>query len=120
MVDIDVVNNRIVINSMETRPIVAAPGAEVGHLDVWCGTQGVRGIADQIAAALSMDPSQVRVRTGDVGGSFGFKIFLHPEQVCVAWAARKLGCMVRWQQARSDGFLSDLHGRDNRTGPRCG
>ncbi len=119
MVDIDVVNNRIVINSMETRPIVAAPGAAAGHLDVWCGTQGVRGIADQIAAALAMDPAQVRVRTGDVGGSFGFKIFLHPEQVCVAWAARKLGFMVRWQQARSDGFLSDLHGRDNRTKARA-
>ena len=114
-VEIDVVNNRIVINSMETRPIVAAPGEGGDTLDIWCGTQGVLGIRDQIADALGMDTDAVRVRTGDVGGSFGFKIFLHPEQVCVAWAARRLGTMVRWQQSRSDAFLSDLHGRDNQT-----
>ena len=57
-----------------------------------------------------MERADVRVRTGDVGGSFGFKIFLHPEQVCIAWSARKLGAMVRWQQSRSDCFLSDLKG----------
>ena len=48
-----------------------------------------------------------------------FKIFLHPEQLIVAWAARKLGTRLRWQQNRSDGFLSDLHGRDNRTKARA-
>ena len=119
IVEIDVVNSRVVINSMETRPMVAAPGAKDGTLDIWCGTQGVVGIAEQIARALSMDRGDVRVQTGDVGGSFGFKIFLHPEQICIAWAARRLGRMVRWQQGRSDGFLSDLHGRDNRSRARA-
>ncbi|MAB03133.1 MAG: carbon monoxide dehydrogenase [Candidatus Puniceispirillum sp.] len=119
IIEIDVVNNRVVINSMETRPMVAAPGARDGTLDIWCGTQGVVGIAEQIAKALSMGRADVRVQTGDVGGSFGFKIFLHPEQICIAWAARRLGQMVRWQQGRSDGFLSDLHGRDNRSRARA-
>ena len=119
IIEIDVVNSRVVINSMETRPMVAAPGAKDGTLDIWCGTQGVVGIAEQIAKALSMERSDVRVQTGDVGGSFGFKIFLHPEQICIAWAARRLGQMVRWQQERSDGFLSDLHGRDNRSRARA-
>jgi carbon-monoxide dehydrogenase large subunit len=119
IIEIDVVNSRVVINSMETRPMVAAPGAKDGALDIWCGTQGVVGIAEQIAKALSMERGDVRVQTGDVGGSFGFKIFLHPEQICIAWAARHLGKMVRWQQERSDGFLSDLHGRDNRSRARA-
>ena len=119
IIEIDVVNSRVVINSMETRPMVAAPGAKDGTLDIWCGTQGVVGIAEQIAKALSMERVDVRVQTGDVGGSFGFKIFLHPEQICIAWAARRLGQMVRWQQGRSDGFLSDLHGRDNRSRARA-
>ena len=119
IVEIDVVNNRIVINSLETRPLVAVPDPEAGTLEVWCGTQGVVGIAEQIAAALSMNIGDVRVQSGDVGGSFGFKIFLHPEQICLAWGARKLGQMLRWQQSRSDGFLSDLHGRDNRTQARA-
>ena len=117
--DIDVVNNRVIINSMETRPMIAGPGEEEGSLDIWCGTQGPVGVAEQIADALGMARDLVRVRTGDVGGSFGFKIFLHPEQLIIAWAARRLGRRIRWQQARSDSFVSDLHGRDNRTKARA-
>lgn len=117
--DIDVINNRVIINSMETRPIVAEPDPEDGTLNIWCGTQGPVGIAKQLTAALGLSKGGVRVRTGDVGGGFGFKIFLHPEQLIVAWAARKLGTRLRWQQNRSDGFLSDLHGRDNRTKARA-
>ena len=116
---IDVVNNRIIVNSMETRPLIAAPGEKAGTLDVWCGTQGPVSIAQQLAKALGMEEGQVRVRTGDVGGSFGFKIFLHPEQLVVSWAARKLGKKLRWQQERTEGFISDLHGRDNRTKARA-
>jgi len=117
--EIDVINNRVIINSMETRPIIVEPGDDGDSLNVWCGTQGPVGIARQLAKALGMQDSAVRVRTGDVGGAFGFKIFLHPEQLITAWAARKLGMRVRWQQARSDSFLSDLHGRDNRTKARA-
>ena len=117
--DIDVVNNRVIINSMETRPIIVEPGDEGDSLNVWCGTQGPVGIARQLTKALGMQDGTVRVRTGDVGGGFGFKIFLHPEQLITAWAARKLGMRVRWQQTRSDSFLSDLHGRDNRTKARA-
>ena len=114
-VDIDVVNSRVVINSIETRPMLAGPGDAPDSLDICCGTQGPVGIAEQIATALSMPLDKVRVRTPDVGGSFGFKIFLHPEQICLAWAARRLGTLVRWQQSRSDAFVADLHGRDNRS-----
>ena len=119
LIDIDVINNRVIINSMETRPMIAAPAEDGNGLDVWCGTQGPIGIARQLETALNMKTGDVRVRTGDVGGSFGFKIFLHPEQILISWAAQKLNTMVRWQQARSDGFLSDLHGRDNRTKARA-
>ncbi|MCH1427255.1 MAG: molybdopterin-dependent oxidoreductase, partial [Alphaproteobacteria bacterium] len=114
-VDIDVVNNRVVINSIETRPMLAGPGDAPDSLEIWCGTQGPVGLAEQIAAALSLPQDKVRVRTTDVGGSFGFKIFLHPEQLCLAWAARRLGALVRWQQNRSEAFVADLHGRDNRS-----
>ncbi len=114
LVEIDVVNSRILPNSMETRPMIAMP-SEAGGLRIWCGSQGPVGLAEQIATALSMEQQDVHVLTGDVGGGFGFKIFLHPEQLCIAWAAKKSGQIVRWQQERSDAFLSDLHGRDNRT-----
>ncbi|HCD20375.1 MAG TPA: carbon monoxide dehydrogenase, partial [Alphaproteobacteria bacterium] len=117
--DIDVINNRVIINSMETRPMIAEPGEAPGTLDIWCGTQGPVGLAEQMADALGMDRAALRIRTGDVGGAFGFKIFLHPEQLVIAWAARRLGRRLRWKQARSDSFVSDLHGRDNRTKARA-
>ena len=119
IVAVDVINGRVIVNSVETRPIVAAPGDDPDTLLIWCGTQGARSISTQIADALNMDHDAVRVLTHDVGGSFGFKIFLHPEQVLVSWAARKLGGLVRWQQPRSDGFLSDIQGRDTRTKARA-
>lgn len=117
LVEVDVVNSRVMPNSMETRPMVATP-TENG-LKIWVGTQGPVGLAGQIGTALGLQARQVHIITGDVGGGFGFKIFLHPEQLCVAWAALKTGQMVRWQQERSDAFLSDLHGRDNRTKARA-
>ena len=113
ILSIDVVNNRILTNSMETRPLVAMPNG--AGVKIWSGSQGAVGLAEQIADALKLAKEEVHLITGDVGGGFGFKIFLHPEQICVAWAARKLGKTVRWQQERSEAFLSDLHGRDNRT-----
>ncbi|XDZ66815.1 xanthine dehydrogenase family protein molybdopterin-binding subunit [Alphaproteobacteria bacterium LSUCC0684] len=120
IISVDVINNRILTNAMETRPMVAMP-LEDGEdgLRIWTGSQGVVGLGEQIAAALNMERDQVHLLTDDVGGGFGFKIFLHPEQVCIAWAARKLGRMVRWQQDRSEAFISDLHGRDNRSVARA-
>ena len=113
IISIDVVNNRILTNSMETRPLVAMPDG--AGIKIWSGSQGAVGLAEQIAEALQLAKEDVHLITGDVGGGFGFKIFLHPEQICVAWAAKKLGRVIRWQQERSEAFLSDLHGRDNRT-----
>ena len=113
IISIDVVNNRILTNAMETRPLVIVPKDE--GLIVYSGSQGAVGLAEQIADAMRLPAEKIQLITGDVGGGFGYKIFLHPEQICVAWAALKLGQVVRWQQERSEAFLSDLFGRDNRT-----
>ena len=120
IVEIDVVNSRVMINSMETRPMIARPHPESdGALQVYCGSQGAVDLAELIAECLNLEKEDLHLIAGDVGGSFGFKIFLHPEQVCISWAAQKLGRMVRWQQDRSEAFLSDLHGRDHRTKARA-
>ena len=120
IVEIDVVNSRVMINSMETRPMIARPHPERdGALQVYCGSQGAIDLAELIAECLNLETEDLHLIAGDVGGSFGFKIFLHPEQVCISWAAQKLGKMVRWQQDRSEAFLSDLQGRDHRTKARA-
>ena len=119
LVEIDVVNSRVMPNAMETRPVVAMPADDMEGLRLWLPSQGPVGLAEQLADALGYEHNQLQVLTGDVGGGFGYKIFLHPEQLCIAWAAKTTNSLVRWQQERSDAFLSDLHGRDNRSVARA-
>jgi len=119
LVAVDVINNRVMPTAMETRPVVAQPAGDINGLRMWVPSQGPVGLAHQIADALGLGHDNVQLLTGDVGGGFGYKIFLHPEQLCIAWAAMTLGAAVRWQQDRSDAMLSDLHGRDNRTKARA-
>ncbi len=108
------VNNRIVVNSMEPRGVVAAydPGHE--RFTVWSSTQGSHALRDWLAASILKLPAErVRVITPDVGGGFGMKYFLYPEHVAAVWAARRTGRPVKWVGERSDAFITDTHGRDN-------
>ena len=103
------VNNRIVVNAMEPR---AAVGEYDGRWTLHVGCQGVMGLRNALAAdVLNVDPSQVRVLTGQVGGSFGMKAGVYPEYVCILHAARTLGRPVKWTDERSESFMSDNHGR---------
>ncbi len=109
-----VVNNRIVVNSMEPRAALAAYENERWTLTT--NTQGGWGIRDMLAGfVFGVDKSAIRVVTPDVGGGFGMKLFLYAEQALVCYAARKLGRPVRWTSDRAEAFLSDTHGRDHIT-----
>jgi carbon-monoxide dehydrogenase large subunit len=110
---LSVVNNRVVVASMETR---AALGEfQDGRFTLTTNTQGGWGLKARIAGAFGMPDNSVRIVTPDVGGGFGMKAFLYPEQVLVLHAARLLGRPVKWTSGRSEAFLSDTHGRDNVT-----
>ncbi|MEP6868358.1 MAG: molybdopterin cofactor-binding domain-containing protein, partial [Novosphingobium sp.] len=65
-----------------------------------------------LAEVLGIPAAQLRVRTNDVGGSFGLKGRYYPEDVLVLWAARVTGRPVKWRCDRSEGFVADFHGRD--------
>jgi carbon-monoxide dehydrogenase large subunit len=109
---LDLVNSRIVVNPMEPRSAVAAyDGGEAEHFTLHVCSQGVFGMRNGIADILGVQPAQVRVLTGNVGGSFGMKTSPYPEYVCVLHAARDLGRPVKWTDDRSGSFLSDHHGR---------
>jgi carbon-monoxide dehydrogenase large subunit len=109
-----VVNNRIVVNSMEPRAALAEFAD--GRWTLTTNTQGGWGIRDMLAGfVFNVDKSAIRVITPDVGGGFGMKIFLYAEQALVCYAARKLGRPVRWASDRGEAFLSDTHGRDHIT-----
>ena len=111
-----VVNNRVVVSSMEARAAVAAFDATTGRFTLTTNTQGVWLLKEQLADAIFRLPQEkFHVITPDVGGGFGMKLFLYPEHVLVCYAARKLGRPIKWTSDRSEAFLSDTHGRDNVT-----
>ncbi|MCS6891550.1 MAG: xanthine dehydrogenase family protein molybdopterin-binding subunit [Rhodovarius sp.] len=111
-----VVNNRVVVASMEGRACAAQYDAGSGKLTLYCGTQGSWLVRDLLAEhVLKVPPETIRVVTPDVGGGFGMKLYLYAEYALCALAARQLGRPVKWTAERSEAFLSDTHGRDNIT-----
>ncbi|MDE0809713.1 MAG: xanthine dehydrogenase family protein molybdopterin-binding subunit, partial [Alphaproteobacteria bacterium] len=110
---LDIRNNRIVVASMEPRSALAEFDSDSGRFTMRIGCQGAFGMRRQLAGLLKVEPDQVRVLTGNVGGSFGMKSFVYPEYVCLFHAARALGRPVKWTDERSSSFLSDQQGRDH-------
>lgn len=107
-------NDRVVVASMEPRAAIAEYDAESGRYTLRLGCQGVFGIKNGIAGLLNVDPDKVRIITGNVGGSFGMKSQPYPEYIPLLHAAKQLGRPVRWRDERSESFLSDNHGRGSR------
>ena len=110
---VQLVNSRVVVNTMEPRAALGAYDAASGRWTLHTGSQGVMGMRAQLAFVLGAPPEKVHVLTGNVGGSFGMKAAVYPEYVCVLHAARALGRPVKWTDDRSGSFLSDNHGRDH-------
>jgi carbon-monoxide dehydrogenase large subunit len=105
-----IINSRVVVNAMEPRAALAQ--YENSRFTLYVPSQGVWGMRGNVAQVLRVEPKQVRVRTGNVGGSFGMKAPVFAEYVCVLHAARALGRPVKWTDERSGSFVSDSHGRD--------
>ncbi len=112
---IQVVNNRVVVSSMEARVALAEYEPASGRWTLHSNTQGGWLVKNLMAPVLGASPDHFRVITPDVGGGFGMKLFLYPEHVLTCYAARKLGRPVKWASERSEAFLSDTQGRDNIT-----
>ena len=111
---LELVNNRLVANPIEPRAALAEYDAASGRTTLYTPSQGPHHLYGQIAdTILKTGREKLRVVSGNVGGAFGMKIFLYPEQPAVVWAARKLKRSVRWTAERSESFLSDAQGRDN-------
>ena len=110
---LDAVNNRVVLNAVETRGAIATHDAATGRYELLTGTQMPNPMKNQIVRLFGLEPGQVRVRVGDVGGGFGGKNSLFPEYALALLAAKATGRPVKWISDRSEAFVSDYHGRDN-------
>jgi aerobic carbon-monoxide dehydrogenase large subunit len=110
---LELIDNRVIANSMEPRGCFAE--WDGSRLHVAFSGQGVWDLKAELADKLGLDPTQVRVTTPDVGGGFGIKGFNYPEYFAVAFAARELGRTVHWMSGRGEAMLTDNGGRDHVT-----
>ncbi|MBT6274480.1 MAG: xanthine dehydrogenase family protein molybdopterin-binding subunit, partial [Chromatiales bacterium] len=113
-----VVKNRFEITRLTTNAM--EPRAALGHWDAgeerytfYAGAQRPYAWRATLAKnVFHVSEHQIRIVTGDVGGSFGLKGSIHPEVPLVAWASKRLGRPVKWTCDRSEGFIADDHARD--------
>lgn len=98
---------------LETRGLLAVPGPDGGSLTVHASTQFAHGLRDEIARLLGLGVNRVRVVLPDVGGAFGMKAQIYPEDIAVCCVALSLGRPVRWISDRHEAFVSDAQARDD-------
>jgi aerobic carbon-monoxide dehydrogenase large subunit len=113
---LDIVNNRLVPNAIEPRAAIGEYDSGTETFTLWNTTQNPHVARLVIAAFVGMAPEhKLRVIAPDVGGGFGSKIFIYPEEVVALWASKRVGRPVKWVADRSEAFLADAHGRDHVT-----
>jgi carbon-monoxide dehydrogenase large subunit len=97
---------------METRGVLAE--FEDGRVTVWSSTQISHMLRTILAEVLGLRESNIRVIAPDVGGGFGGKAQIYPEELLIPWLAMRLGRPVRWVEDRNEHMLGSCHGRDMR------
>ena len=112
----DFVNNRLIPNAMEPRAANAVYTRHDDSYTLYVASQNphVERLL-MCAFVLGLPESKVRVIAPDVGGGFGSKIFLYPEETALVWASKRVGRPIKWTAERSESFLTDAHGRDHVT-----
>ncbi|MDE0200965.1 MAG: molybdopterin-dependent oxidoreductase [Acidobacteriota bacterium] len=116
VVEIELVNQRLIPTAMEPRAAAAQWDAAAGEMTVWTTSQNPHPIRLLLSAFTLMIPeSKLRVISPDVGGGFGSKIFHYPEEVIVPWVAREVGRPARWVATRTESQMTDSQGRDHVT-----
>jgi carbon-monoxide dehydrogenase large subunit len=119
IIELSLINQRLVTNFMDTRGAIAEYDAAADRITLTLGTQGVHIVRDVLAEqVLKVPADKLRVVTPDVGGGFGTKYFPYREYAIAAVAAKKLQRPVKWVADRTEHFLADAQGRDNITTAR--
>lgn len=108
---------RLAASPIETRGILARPTGT--GLEVWSSTQVPHLLQQVLAASLELQLEQVRVRTPDIGGGFGVKAHVYPEEIIAAALALRLGRAVKWVEDRREHLLSATHAREQRVWARA-
>ena len=106
------VNQRLIPNAMETRGVLAEYLPGEGTLTVWSSTQVPHILKTQLSLIVDVPEQKVRVIAPEVGGGFGSKLNVYPEEVVVSHLAIQLRKPVKWTEKRTENFTTTIHGRD--------
>ncbi len=112
--------NRQTAVPLEGRAGVADWSPGEGKLTLWLGTQVPHLVRHALAEMLALPENRIRVVAPDVGGGFGVKAVLYPEDVALCLLAMRLGRPVKWVELRREGFLASAHARDHHYAVRAG
>jgi aerobic carbon-monoxide dehydrogenase large subunit len=109
-----IVNNRLVPNAMEPRAALGYYDKAEDHYTCWTTSQNPHLARLVMSAFYNVAPeNKLRVIAPDVGGGFGSKIYIYPEEIICLWASKKTGVPVKWVADRTESLLTDAHGRDH-------
>jgi carbon-monoxide dehydrogenase large subunit len=113
---LDIVNNRLIPNAIEPRAALAVYDRADDAYTLYVTSQNphVERLL-MTAFVLGLPEHKVRVIAPDVGGGFGSKIYLYPEETAMVFASKRINLPIKWAAERSESFLSDAHGRDHVT-----
>jgi len=113
---LEIINNRLIPNAIEPRAALARYDEAEEHYTLWTTSQNPHLARLVLSAFYQIAPEhKLRVIAPDVGGGFGSKIFIYPEEIVCLWASKKTGVPVKWTAERTESFLTDAHGRDHIT-----
>ncbi|MEH2511175.1 carbon-monoxide dehydrogenase large subunit [Nitrobacteraceae bacterium AZCC 1564] len=116
IVAMDITNNRLAPNAMEPRAAVAEYDTAEEHFTLYTTSQNPHVARLVLSAFYNIAPEhKLRVIAPDVGGGFGSKIFIYPEEMVALWASKRVERPVKWTSDRTEAFLTDAHGRDHLT-----
>lgn len=109
-------NNRLIPNAIEPRACLGSYDSSTGDYTLYTTSQNPHLERLVLSAFVNIAPEhKLRIIAPDVGGGFGSKIFIYPEETSVIWAAAKVGKPIKWVAERGESFLADAHGRDHLT-----
>jgi carbon-monoxide dehydrogenase large subunit len=112
-VSLDLVNQRVAACPIEPRAVLASYDPATERITLRASCQTPTGLRDDLCqVVLGIPTDKVRVLVGDVGGGFGMKTGIYPEDVVLAWGTRKYGMPLKWRAERIEEFLAATHGRD--------
>ena len=111
---LNLVNNRVVGSPLEPRALLCEIEPKSGNLVLHAMHQSISRLKAVLCGVFQLEAEKLRIIVRDIGGGFGTKVAVYPEDILVVYAARKLKRTVKWTATRSEEFQASVHGRDQR------